>query len=780
MRAALETIAKIEQYLLGELSEVETKVFETRMDLNPEFKNEVELQAQLMHSLNRIALQQTIQNAQKTYQFWKLIKLIAAITVPIFMALLTWYLVNISQNTKTSTEAHPTKVEQKLPKDATPNTIKERETDEEIDVENPPTTTVVYGENVDKNPLENIPTEVFTISTEKDTIVETANGIVILVPKDAFVNANNELVSENVKVSIKEALDAETIMNAGLSTLYNDKLLETGGMFFIEARKDGALLQIHPEKAITVDIPTENRKATMQLFDGVVSEDGSILWTNPKPLNKTLIPQDILSLNFYPPKYLEALAEKGYDTQNKKFTDSLYYSFQHETRRTIIVDTLVGRVKEVIRGESTVDALDVGVPRDTVWKRKSISQEKTETTILGLNPLKIKAIWNENYQNTFLATKAFEKRLQLLHQSCGSMNHFLDMYVEHLDWNLSRVDSIVADYIPAEFRQDFINFSKEGLTNVANLDVNIKKLNAYYEQQQKVYRMALAQTQKSVDSLLNYDTKYKELTAQQQKNHYLIELAVTVDKVSKKLGVSLPRAINRMQQNQSSTDEDLISMQQFIENERQKQRYRASIQTTGWKNIDRIIEDQAITSLKNRTTTTIQNNEKKATISFTDYEVSIKNSHTFEQLFVYVVPKEFNSYIRLQSETNRFNYRLNDLLNYDVYCIAYQNKRPFFFRKEIQKTTDHITLVATTTEKLQQTLSQLDSGKNALQTEINYQNFRLQNDQKLKSYRELRILKRELKPIVFPCKRPATLTSLNVLFRDVAPVDSIIIDNGEN
>ena len=237
---------------------------------------------------------------------------------------------------------------------------------------------------------------------------------------------------------------------------------------------------------------------------------------------------------------------------------------------------------------------------------------------------------------------------------------------------------------------------------------------------------------------------------------------------------------NRVQQNQSSTDADLISMQQFIEKERQKRRYRASIQTTGWKNIDRIIEDQAITSLKNRTTTTIQNNEKKATISFTDYEVSIKNSHTFEQLFVYVVPKEFNSYIRLQSETNRFNYRLNDLLNYDVYCIAYQHQKPFFFRKEIKNTTDEITLVATTTEKLQQALSQLDSGKNALQTEINYQNFRLQNDQKLKSYREIRILKRELKSIVFPCKRPATLTSLNVLFRDVAPIDSIIIDNREN
>jgi len=65
----------------------------------------------------------------------------------------------------------------------------------------------------------------------------------------------------------------------------------------------------------------------MMLFDGERKKDGSINWINPKPTKKQLTTVDILSLNFYPPNYLDTLNKWGYNSKDKTFTDSLYYSF---------------------------------------------------------------------------------------------------------------------------------------------------------------------------------------------------------------------------------------------------------------------------------------------------------------------------------------------------------------------------------------------------------------------------------------------------------------------
>jgi pyoverdine/dityrosine biosynthesis protein Dit1 len=115
-----------------------------------------------------------------------------------------------------------------------------------------------------------------------------------------------------------------------------------------------------------------------------------------------------------------------------------------------------------------------------------------------------------------------------------------------------------------------------------------------------------------------------------------------------------------------------------------------------------------------------------------------------------------------------------------VYCIAYQKNTPFFFRKTIQSKADTVTLLATTTASLQRELSKIDLKNNVLQTEISFQRFLQQNDQKLKSYRNIRALKRELKSIVFPCKNPKKQIGFDVYFQDAMPVRDIIINEGEN
>ncbi len=769
MRTELETIAYIEQYLLNVLTDVEIQAFEERMATDPNFKNEVELQEQLIHSLERISLQQTIQNAQKSYVFWKIFKLIGIILISILSIIIAWYFMNASSEMTTESESIPTKVEQQIQEHkktvtqevvSDPDTIPKKKTPLVTQNE-----TTVFAEHIVIDPLEKIQSEVFTILTTKDTIVETKSGIVLLIPENTFVDKKQNAVSGTVQLEVKEAIDPAKIMTAGLSTLFNDKPLETGGMFFIEAKKDGQKLQIHPKKEITADIPTQDYKEGMQLFDGEVLEDGTINWTNPKPLNKTLISHDIYSLNFYPPNYLETLAEKGYDTTNKKFTDSLYYSFGNaidkKEKDSLKIKGVIGRR---INRNNRMPIDTVRTDAIIVKRKDSVkSNIPKKKILLGLDPLKVKTIWNERYQNTFIATKAFEERLQVIHKNCADANTIFDIYVQNLNHNLHEVDKMIVSTIGnTSLRKQFETFAAQQLTNVPNIDADVSKLNQYYIQQQKVYRLTLEKTQRTVDSLLKFDTEYQQLSKQRLQEYYSKELEITIDKVTEDLGARLPRSFNQTPTSRTDTVSNkvltnFVSIANTINKEKRKRRYRAPIRTTGWKNIDRIINEKVISSLKNRTTTTIKTRKKSATISYSDYEVSIENTEHFEQLFVYLVPNEFNSFIRLKSQDKHFTYKLNDILNYHVYCIAYLNDVPYYIDKTIKNASDKLILSKITTEALRKKLSKINSKNTSLETEVSYETFKNKHGTNLKKYRELIKLKRALNSIVFPCKQTEIL-----------------------
>ena len=169
--------------------------------------------------------------------------------------------------------------------------------------------------------------QVFTINGARDTVIESKGGIIFSIPANGFLDSDGKPVKGQIQLTVKDALDAGTIMTSGLSTQSGDRLLETGGMFYIDARTGDDILKIDPAKGIYAGVPADTVKPGMQLFQGKRMADGSIDWVDPKPISHDLTPVNIASLNFYPPFYLDSLKSWGYDTSNKKFTDSLYYSF---------------------------------------------------------------------------------------------------------------------------------------------------------------------------------------------------------------------------------------------------------------------------------------------------------------------------------------------------------------------------------------------------------------------------------------------------------------------
>ena len=166
--------------------------------------------------------------------------------------------------------------------------------------------------------------ERFEIDNSSDTIIETKSGVVFAIPANAFNSINN-----NIRLEIKTALDADAIMQNGLSTMSNADMLQTAGMFYINGFENGQPVPL--TKDIAVNVPAKEVSPAMQLFEGVEGKNGNINWVNPKPIEKKLRTYNITTLDFYPPDYILTLKALQKNYRDKRYTDSLYYSFSGYT-----------------------------------------------------------------------------------------------------------------------------------------------------------------------------------------------------------------------------------------------------------------------------------------------------------------------------------------------------------------------------------------------------------------------------------------------------------------
>ena len=112
---------------------------------------------------------------------------------------------------------------------------------------------------------------------EKGTLIVCKQGTKILVPSNAFVDAEGNTVESNVYMQIDEALDYKSMIAHGLSTLSEGIILQTGGMLRLGAQDDaGNELQL--QSNLQIIVPTENEESGMTVF---TSESGDN-WTNTR------------------------------------------------------------------------------------------------------------------------------------------------------------------------------------------------------------------------------------------------------------------------------------------------------------------------------------------------------------------------------------------------------------------------------------------------------------------------------------------------------------------
>jgi|GEM_PF-6871398 len=135
-------------------------------------------------------------------------------------------------------------------------------------------------------------------STSVSNTFITEGGMSVHVPAYAFEDLHGKAVKGEIDLEVREALDDESILIAGLKTVTSKgDVLRSGGMFEVEASKDGRTLRLRKNKELTIIVPTKQLDPEMQLYTGVM-DDGELSWTNPTSLNTKDIESQVDSISW--------------------------------------------------------------------------------------------------------------------------------------------------------------------------------------------------------------------------------------------------------------------------------------------------------------------------------------------------------------------------------------------------------------------------------------------------------------------------------------------------
>lgn len=279
----------------------------------------------------------------------------------------------------------------------------------------------------------------YTVNPKTSQVITGNSGTMLLIPDNAFADKNGNPVEGKVKLELVEAVTMEDLIEMNLGTMSDQGMLETGGSFYVGAKSEsGEELVMAEGKTIEVEVPTMNKKAGMQLWEGVKNADGSITWANPEPINETITEVPIITL-----------AEEGEDSM-------------------IVRDQQVGVAPLVVGMQRVVSEGDFGWFDWTrnltfkanyakngdsifVWQNDTITIDGFDAlakgeAFTGINErgqLDFVNFADKKFEHTNISTAEFRSRLPFIKQACDV--RIAHCYADHPNRALWKSDAAAAD-----------------------------------------------------------------------------------------------------------------------------------------------------------------------------------------------------------------------------------------------------------------------------------------------------------------------------------------------
>ncbi|MEO1260850.1 MAG: OmpA family protein, partial [Bacteroidota bacterium] len=124
----------------------------------------------------------------------------------------------------------------------------------------------------------------FQINPAKDTVLTCKEGTIVVIPANSF-ELNNNCASREILFEVKEVYQFSDMLTENLSTLSNNRLLETHGMLKTSAKDcDGNDLKLKKDHPITIFVPAASQPENLAIFSGKRDSTNQINWNEQKEI----------------------------------------------------------------------------------------------------------------------------------------------------------------------------------------------------------------------------------------------------------------------------------------------------------------------------------------------------------------------------------------------------------------------------------------------------------------------------------------------------------------
>lgn len=169
----------------------------------------------------------------------------------------------------------------------------------------------------------------FTINPSKSNTIIGESGTFFLIPENVIVDQENNVVTSEVKIVLREHWSKRDYLLSNLQTVAEKHILESGGMIYFNAfDSKGNVLKIIKGKSIRVELPTPEKLLNPKIYLGKRDETGIINWGDMIEPNKSMVTYPILyiSQHHLPEGYATECPDYyGMVTSNVSKNDAYYY-----------------------------------------------------------------------------------------------------------------------------------------------------------------------------------------------------------------------------------------------------------------------------------------------------------------------------------------------------------------------------------------------------------------------------------------------------------------------
>ena len=106
--------------------------------------------------------------------------------------------------------------------------------------------------------------ESFSFKNSDGINIKLNNGVDVNIPPNAFQTGPNE----SIEFSITSYTSKSDFILANLQAKSDEQLLESAGMFYLNATSNGNDIELRPNKSLTVNVPNKEKKEGFELFYG--------------------------------------------------------------------------------------------------------------------------------------------------------------------------------------------------------------------------------------------------------------------------------------------------------------------------------------------------------------------------------------------------------------------------------------------------------------------------------------------------------------------------------